>query len=509
MRDLIELVGVIHKTKLKVAGTLKLVLEPGSRMEMLYDAIAQKKVQSDDDARELFKSSAEDLKGLPSLKNKLKERLTDAIFLLDFKDSSFSGRQKAFYECYKKWSAAMMLLIRNAKINGIDMLERLLRHTRHFEFTELTLDILRVLKLQYSTVDGDLKKYEEAKTHYMRYEKLWLMESKAEHYYQDLMVRYTNSKSTKLEVTDIARSYYAELSPYMEENHSFKLHLFGRMIHLLIYNSANDYVNTAKLCEEAIAFFDKKGYDSGLPLQVFYYNLIVCYLQLKEFNKGQTVIDRCEYYFEEGTFNWFKLHELFFQLAMHTGHYEDAYRLYEKVTTHPRFDDKTPQIIEMWKIFQAYMFYLIKMGKVPEGVVSEKLTKFKINKFLNEIPLFSKDRSGMNISVLIVQILHFIADREYEKSIERIDSIEKYLTRYVKEHGTARSNAFIKMLLQIPVGNFHRENVLRKAERYIKQLLDLPLEAANQSHEIEIVPFEALWDLTIGSLDMKVYKPKK
>jgi len=310
-------------------------------------------------------------------------------------------------------------------------------------------------------------------------------------------------------VTDIARSYYAELSPYMEENHSFKLHLFGRMIHLLIYNSANDYVNTAKLCEEAIAFFDKKGYDSGLPLQVFYYNLIVCYLQLKEFNKGQTVIDRCEYYFEEGTFNWFKLHELFFQLAMHTGHYEDAYRLYEKVTTHPRFDDKTPQIIEMWKIFQAYMFYLIKMGKVPEGVVSEKLTKFKINKFLNEIPLFSKDRSGMNISVLIVQILHFIADREYEKSIERIDSIEKYLTRYVKEHGTARSNAFIKMLLQIPVGNFHRENVLRKAERYIKQLLDLPLEAANQSHEIEIVPFEALWDLTIGSLDMKVYKPKK
>lgn len=47
------------------------------------------------------------------------------------------------------------------------------------------------------------------------------------------------------------------------------------MIHLLIYNSANDYVNTARLCEDAIAFFDKKAYDSGLPLQVFYYNLIV------------------------------------------------------------------------------------------------------------------------------------------------------------------------------------------------------------------------------------------
>ena len=57
----------------------------------------------------------------------------------------------------------MTLLIRNAKITGIDQLERLLRHAKHFEFTELTLDILRVLRLQYSTVDGDIEKYEAIK----------------------------------------------------------------------------------------------------------------------------------------------------------------------------------------------------------------------------------------------------------------------------------------------------------------------------------------------------------
>lgn len=508
MRDLIELVGLIHKTKLKVAGTLKFILEPGSKMEALYEAIAQKKVQSDDDAKELFKSSQEDLKNLSSLKNKLKERLTDAIFLLDFKEASFSNRQKAFYECYKKWSAAMILLIRNAKVNGIDILEKLLRHTTYFEFTELNLDILRVLKLQYSTVDGDLKKYEQAKEEYAKYETLWLMESKAEHYYQDLMVRYTNSKSTKVEVMDIAKGYYAELEGYMAENDSFKLHLFGRMIHLLIYNSVNDYVNTAILCEEAIAFFDKKKYDSGLPLQVFYYNLIICYLQLKEFDKGQEVIGRCEYYFEEGSFNWFKLQELFFLLAMHTQHYDDAYRLYEKVTEYPKFNERQPQIIEMWKIFQAYTYYMVKVGKISQEIVSPKITKFKINKFLNEISLFSKDRSGMNISVLIVQILHFIAERDYNQSIERLEGIEKYLTRYVKEAGTARSNCFIRMLLQIPVARFHREAVLRKTERYSKQLQSMPLEAANQSHEIEIVPFEVLWDLAIGMLDLKIYKGK-
>jgi hypothetical protein len=94
------------------------------------------------------------------LKSKLKERLLDSFFLLHFKEANFTSRQKAFFECYKKWATVMTLLSRNAKVIGIDQLERLLKHTVHFEFTELTLDILRVLRLQYSIVDGDIKKYE-------------------------------------------------------------------------------------------------------------------------------------------------------------------------------------------------------------------------------------------------------------------------------------------------------------------------------------------------------------
>lgn len=475
-------------------------------MEKLFEALLEDKIESDDDIKALF-SEGEQV-NVTSLKNKLKERLLDAIFLLDFKDSNYSNRQKAFFECYKKWSAAMTLLIRNAKITGIDQLERLLRHTQYFEFTELTLDILRVLRLQYSTVDGDMEKYEVTKAKYQEYEQIWLMESKAEFYYSELMAQYTNSKATKTEVTDQAEKYYAELKDFMADCPSFKLHLFGRMVHLLIYNSVNDYENTARLCEDAIAFFDKKEYDSGLPLQVFYYNLIVCYLQLGEFEKGQQVIHRCEYYFEEGSFNWFKLQELFFLLAMRTGHYNEAYALLEKVTDYPNFNDKQPQIVEMWNIFRAYVFYLIKVERIPEMVLSEKSKRFKMAKFINEINLFAKDKRGMNISILIAQILYAIAERDYEKSVDRIETIDKYCSRYLKEKDTFRSNCFIKMLLQIPIANFHREATARKAERYLKMLQSEAGDSANQAHEIEIVPYEALWEMAIESLQLKIYKKK-
>ncbi|GAB4495638.1 MAG: hypothetical protein OHK0019_25270 [Saprospiraceae bacterium] len=509
MRDLVELVGLLEKTKLKGNGVMKWIVEPDSKMEQLFEAISEKEVQSDEDAVKIFGNGQAGFATLATVKSKLKERLLDSFFLLHFKEANFSSRQKAFFECYKKWAIVMTLLSRNAKTTGIDQLERLLRHTMHFEFTELTLDILRVLRLQYSVVDGDIKKYETVRDQYTRYEQIWMMENKAEQYYSDLMIQFTNSKSTQLEVVEQAKVCYAELAPFMAECSSFKLHMFGRLVEMMIYNGENDYVNTARLCEDAIRFFDQKEYDSGLPLQVFYYNLIVCYLQLREFEKGQAVINRCSYYFEEGSFNWFKLQELFFLLAMHSGRYEEAYWLYEKVVNYPRFEEKAVQITEMWKIYQAYLYFLIKIGKIPPGIVSAKISKFKLARFLNEIPLFSKDKRGMNISILIVQILHALADKNYDQTADRIETIEKYCSRYLRDNDTYRSNCFIKMLLQIPLASFHREAVARKTERYYKMLSDVPLEAARQAHEIEIIPYETLWDITVAALDLKIHKVKK
>lgn len=506
MNDLVELVNLLNKTKLRIPGAWDNILEPGSRMERLFQLIAQKGELSDEELRQQLYGPDEDGGSVPSLRNKLKDRLMDAVYLLDFKDSNFSTRQKAFFDCYKKWGAAMILLIRGAKNIGIDQLEKLLRNAIRFDFTELTLDILRLLRLQYSTVEGDFKRYEAIRNQFKYYEKVWVWENMAEDYYTDLMIRYTNSKSTQVELVNKAKEYYAELEPLMQACASFKLHLFGRMINVLVYSTVNDYANTARVCEDAVAFFNQKEYDSGLPLQVFYYNLIVSYLQLREFDKGQSIVERTIGLFEDGSFNWFKIQELFFLLAMHTGHYDEAYRIFQRVTSHGRFDAQMPQIIEMWKIFQGYLYYLIKIGKVSKEVLDVSAGKFRIGKLMNELSLFIRDKRGMNISILVVQILFSLSEKDYGDTSDRIDAIEKYCSRYLKENDTYRSNCFIRMLLQLPQANFHREAVRRKTEKLLGMLHAVPLEAANQAHEIEIIPYESLWEMTVESLDLKIHK---
>ncbi|GAB4495642.1 MAG: hypothetical protein OHK0019_25310 [Saprospiraceae bacterium] len=507
MRDLIELANLLNKTKLKSSGILDIILEPDSKMQQLYDALVSQRVRSDDEALAWLLDSGDDASKLPNLKNKLKDRMLDSVFLLDFKEPSFSDRQKAYFECYKKWAAAMILVMRNAKVSGIDLLEKLLRHTVRFEFTELTCDILRVLRIHYSTTGGDLKKYEGIREQLHHYQEIWHMENQVEDFYAELISRYVNSKATKMEVSEQAKLYYSIVKPDLEKCDSFKLQLFGRLIQVFSYSSVNDYVTTARLCEEAVQFFDQKEYDSGFPLQIFYYNLITCYLQLREFEKGQQIIERCQKLVEPGSFNWFKLQELFFLLAMHTAHYEAAAQVMKKVMDDPRFENQSFQITEIWKIYQAYIYFLVKVGKLSaDSFNSQRNSKFKISKFLNETPVFSKDKRGMNIPILVIQILYALANHDYEQCLDRMEGIEKYCSRYLKQNDTFRSNCFIKMLLQIPAYAFHRERVTRQTQKLYEMLRSVPMEVANQTYEIEIIPYEALWQITVNALEKEPSK---
>lgn len=502
---MLELVNLLKRGKLSSGALRAIVFEPGSKMDQFFEALLQNEVKTDAEAIVLLYGSEKETAKYTSLKNKLKERIIDSVFLLDFSEAGYSNRQQAYFECNKKWAAAMVLLSKNAKTAGIDMLEQLLRHTLHFEFTELTLSILYQLRLQYGTVMGDAKKYEHYRNLYSRYQATWMAENDAEELYTDLIGSYANSKSTKAELSAKAADYHGRIKHHLAANNSFRLHLCGRLLEVNIHSSVSAHAETARLCEEAIAFFDQKPYESNLPLQVFYYHLIVCCIQLRDFERGKTIITKNQALYEAGSFNWFKLQELFFLLSTHTRNYHEAFEVCERVLKHPRLPHQPSQIQEMWKVYEAYVYYLIQVGKVQ----GRPGTKFKPGKFLNEIPVFSKDKRGMNIPILVAQILFLLFDKNYHQSVDRIEAIDKYCGRYLKQNDTFRSNSFIKMLLQIPAGAFHREAVARKAQKHLEQLRSVPLEIANQAYEIEIIPYEDLWEMTLASLQLQIVKPGK
>lgn len=479
---------------------------PSSMLMEFFDMISEDRFQNDEEAAAHFYPSSDSTASYRKLKARLKTQLKDMLFLIDTNQSNYSDREKAYYQSHKDWAAANVLLGKNARKAGISLTHDVLRYAEKYEFSNLSLEASRVLRLHYGAREGNAKKYEEYKEKCAEYNELCQVENMAEELYTDLVIEYVNNKTIKEEVSVRALESYKKLEERIIGYESYRANLYASLIRLMIYSSVNDYKNILRVCDESIQFYEEKPYFAKVPLQIYYFQKLICHAQLRDYELGMATAEKCRSYLDDGTFNWFKFKELAFVLSMHTKKYAQAAHIFLEATEHKRFEFLPTVVKEVWKIYEAYLHYLVEMGALHPEKEKIVLDKFRLGKFLNETVIFSKDKSGMNIPILIVQILFLIHQRNYNEAVERIDAIEKYRGRYLSKKDNLRSFVFIKMLLQIPLGMFHKEGVMRKAGSYVKKFETIPVEIANQASTLEIIPYDNLWEMLIGSLENQFYK---
>ncbi len=509
MENLKELIHIVNRNKVKRIDMLDLQDDNPSKVNALYQAISEGSVADDDAAFELLFPNAKSRSAYINLKTTLKEKLLNTLFFIDAYQPGHSDRQTAFYECHKDFAAAQLLLAKNARRSAVDILERLLKKTLHFEFSELVLSIVRLLRLHYGTRLGMADKYHEYNELWREYHRLDGLENMAEQYYTDLVIHYVNQTLTREELQRLAATYLEELTPALATTSAYKYYLYTALVRLLEHSCVNDYQRTIPISDEIIAFFEQKPFESNTPIQICLHHQLVGYMQIRDYANGKRVALRSKGLLEPGAFNWFKNHEYLFLLAMHTGNYQDAYHVFKEAVTHKRYEFLPEYIQELWQLYQAYLHLLIDMGHVLPDEDDKLFTAFRIKRFLNSMPIYSKDKRGMNIAILVVQVLFLIQQGQHDTAIDRIEAIEKYCSRYLFKAETMRSYYFIHLLLAIPQAGFHRVAVERHAKKHIAKLAEIPSEISNQFHKIEIIPYEQLWNMSLAMLDAKAIKLAK
>ncbi len=495
MQDLKEIALLLSKSKEETRSVME---EP--HVEAFYEALVSNKFNNEEEAARHFFDTAVNNANYQKLKSKLKKSLLNALFLVDFRQFSGTQQQLAYFECQKEWAAAKILIGKGIKSAAITLAKKVLKEAKKYEFTDLALQATSLLRQHYGNVEGDARKFEQYNVEYKYYEQIWIVENHAEELYIDLVIKYVNTKATNNAIHEKATEYYEQLKGSMQKYDAYRLHLCGNLIRNMVYSSVNDYENTIQMCDEAIRFFEAKTYTAHLSLQIFYFQKIVCYTQLKEYQKGKIAAEECNALMEEGSYNWFKLQESHILLALHTHQYQSAYTIFSKTISQSHFEFLSSNMAEMWKVYEAYIQYLILVDQVKPKANDKRFTTFRLNRFLNETPLYSKDKRGMHIPILIIQISLLIYKKKFSALTDKMEAIEKYCTRYLRQDDTFRSNCIIKMLLYIPAARYHPSAVMRKVKPYLNKLHIVPLHIANQTHEIEIIPYEDLWNFVIASL---------
>lgn len=503
MEELIELVQLFQKTKFKSNSLRHAIMEPGSQLERLYNGLADGQVQSDADVLVLLPELGNNLERVIKLKNKLKDRLLDVVLLLDFKEPDYADRWRAYIICMRKWTSATVLMARRARLSAVSVLEDLLRNTKRFEFTEITVEVLRALSLHQGLLEGNQHKFGEVEGQLTYYEGIRGAEYSMQRLYLDLVNQFVRQKADKGQITIKASQYASHAASAMKKYDSYEVHLYGHLIQIVYHDSQNDQVAILGSATDALTYFKAKPYLSKMAMQAFYYYQLVASFHLRQYEVCLQITNECMEIFEDGTYNWFKIREILFLVSMHLGHYGDACALCQETMRHEAYTEQPGPIWELWKIFEAWIAFLALTGclsPVP------KLPEFRLHKFLNEVPIFSRDKNGMNIPILVIQFLHYLAAKDYDACIDKVEALAKYRLRYLRGSGTLRSQYFVRMLELLPKCGFVYDTVREKGKIFYTQLQTTPIESSNQNHEIEIIPYEDLWEMVLQNLGVQFKK---
>lgn len=502
METLIELAQIVSKNKTKRIDIVGNPNNYNSNLQRLYDGLLSGKIKNETDAVEqFFPTTSDGQKNFKRLKRRLFQRLTNTLFFIDVNRPTFTDMQKAYYACYKDFAAVKILIGRAGRRSSTKLAEQVLRKAFEFEFTDITVDILRALRMQYATLSGNEKDFQRVKKLFEQQKAFLQAEDAAEDYYTEIAIHFVNSRASKFELAERAKEFSNALFELEKTCNTRRFIVISYLVHSLRFQIQNDYKGTLTVCERAIEKLKEKNLDVLSNTRTFLMKMGVANIQLGNYEAGKQNIEACLEGTEAGTPNWYIQKFYYLLLMFRCEKYQKALPTFMEASKHPKFQKQTDALKEQWTIAEAYVHYLVECGKIKLSFQEEKaMGKFRVGKFLNQVTVYSKDKRGANISILILQILFLLKQKKYEETNDRLDAIMAYSYKYLKKNDTFRSNCFIHMLLQLPKSYFNRKVAARKTQKYLDKLKSVPLEVAGQSSELEMVPYEKLWEMVLASL---------
>jgi hypothetical protein len=471
-----------------------------SKLGELYQGIQHGEILSDEDAaRYLYQTDAQDTK-YRQLKFRYKKRLLNNLFFLDTKQPEFSEYHKTYYTCNKNWALIKILLSNGARDTAFEILKKTVTEAEKFKLTDILFLCSRELQNHYSLL-GDMKNFEHYVQQTEQYEKILAAENEANKYFQHLVIQFAQTVEWKPELTEEAKSSYQKLKKLASQFDSFSIHYNMYNVWALSFEMESKYRKALEVYEKLEAYLlTNPNFYQKVRMGEIALKKMACYLYLRDHENGELNAAQCLHLFTPGSNYWFVFYEYYFLLAMHTEKWESAADIYQKATKHSRFRYLTPEKREKWKIYEAYLYYILKHEGIQLKYKTNK-SDFKIYKFINEVPIYSKDKRGLNVAILIVQLLLHLESRDYDVIITLSDSLKTYANRYLKKQPHhARNLLFIKMLIAMEKESFGYERTLEATEPTLSEMVSSKDPNKSRVTDMEIIPFDILWSKVLETL---------
>lgn len=474
-----------------------------SKLEILFEGVKNGEFTDDDAAARLIYGKSGTYQTYRRLKSRLIDKLIDQLILSHQVSSEYTSYQHAYNNCHRNWAVVKLLYTRGARNTAIAIAERTTAYAKKFELTDIQFLISRELRNHYALISYNKYKLEKYTREFDESLELYTYENEAEKYYAEIHFTSLASRGRAdqsiIEKTD---RYAQRLREILKDHESYRLLFVAYMTLSIKYQYAHDFGQMLKVNTEAVEVFSNRKVTTQVALFNFNLRKMICHMQLGDYLSSDGIALDYLGKMRKGTYNWYYILFYYFTSQMHRKDYPGAWITLQSGLTYKNFRSLASNLQQIFVVNEGYLQFLLETGKIDQSVIDAgKAKKFRIYRFLNEIPLFSKDKRGVNVSILIIHILFLLQRKKYHEIIDRVDALRQYTHRYLRKDDSYRSNCFIHMLLQIPRADFNRMRTERYAEKYAKKLRIVPMNMASQGVEVEIIPYEDLWEIVLELLD--------
>lgn len=506
MRQLRELVEITQTD-----SSLRKLASPDGKSVIgkLYRAILSGSDASEDQivSKVYGEDSSPSLPAYQKLKARLRNVLIDSLLDVSMRDKpDYSSYRDAYRTLQRQYASAQILLSMRAYHNCVHVLERVYRVASKYEIVELQYQSSQLLMGLYLGVVYNIRKFEtyseRSAVHREDFTDNGIVTSALYTFKHGMYNRLGNVAK----LAEIAREQ-ADIAEEVRKRRPgvYKIRSACYLLHswaCYLSGDLEEAIQTAKKAET-----DQLAGQVGGGSDIYSFRIMQfdAYGLLRQPDAAREVADRIEADLKPATINWLDFQEKKFFHYVHQRMYGDALQVVLSIDKQKMKKMLSEKMRQLWEVIDAMLYFFYKAGLIES---SEGVEKFRLSRFLNSLPTYSTEKRGMNVQILIIHTMLLILLQRYDEAIDRVEALEKYCSRHLRNDRQLRSNCFIRMLTSVVKGNFHEVAARRYAEPYVKKLQNTRPSVLDIAYHTELMAYEDLWNILLSHLGNKVHMRK-
>ena len=462
-----------------------------SKFNEFYEGLVHDQFRSDREAaRRLYQTNPGDDR-YRQLKSRFRKRLLNTMFFINVNSSVKPRYEQAYLDCQRDWALVNILQLYDAEISVPYLSRQILTTAQKYHFTELVVAASLLLR-NIAAGEGDDKQFARYDEILQQYQPILEAERLAESLFQKIRLRL------HLQDQDIQavewKAWTDQLIGLSEQYLAPAIQFYAYIVAARQYQFAGRWELAAQICQQALQIMDA-NVEQFSQQQIFQveYLLMQAYMHTASFEKARAQSERALQLLDEGSQQWFDYLDLYFLVALHTGHYAIAFAILQQVSRQKEYSKLNPEKRQQWQLYLAMLNYLLLI--VPDGKrirQSRLFQDFQVKEFLADPVLFTKEQRIFSVWMLITQLLFALDQRNLELAGDIIFRLKQYTRRQLHPERQARVIEFIRCLNQLPKANFEADKV-KFANKYYHRLLASSYLYNGRIDQLEIIPFHTLW----------------